>query len=239
MKKTKVIIPALGLLLLSTAASVTGTVAWFAANATVTATGMTVTAVSDSVFLEIKGSQDGENYGATGTNAIDADLYPVAHESWTALANVTDFDLNDDDTNDNWYYRYSDDATQANHGLSDKTYISAFTNYVVASEYSVKLHTGSADTAYDLYVSSVTIAANTGITVVIAGADGYQEFSASAADIAFNNANVISNTVTQTAQTITAYIYIDGNNTNVYSNNIANLTGAISFQLTAFAADHQ
>ena len=44
MKKTKIIIPSLGLLLLSTAASITGTVAWFAANASVTATGMQVKA---------------------------------------------------------------------------------------------------------------------------------------------------------------------------------------------------
>ncbi len=53
MKKTKVIIPALGMLLLSTAASVTGTVAWFAANASVTATGMNITASTDSEFLVI------------------------------------------------------------------------------------------------------------------------------------------------------------------------------------------
>ena len=44
MKKTKVIIPALGILLLSTAASVTGTVAWFSMNNTVTASTMTVKA---------------------------------------------------------------------------------------------------------------------------------------------------------------------------------------------------
>ena len=53
MKKTKVIIPALGMLLLSTAASVTGTVAWFAANATVNANGMAITAKTDSEFLVI------------------------------------------------------------------------------------------------------------------------------------------------------------------------------------------
>lgn len=43
MKKTKIIVPALGMLLLSTAASVTGTVAWFSANATVNVSGMEVT----------------------------------------------------------------------------------------------------------------------------------------------------------------------------------------------------
>ena len=56
MKKTKVIIPALGMLLLSTAASVTGTVAWFAANASVTATGMQLKATTDSEYLVISHS---------------------------------------------------------------------------------------------------------------------------------------------------------------------------------------
>ena len=62
MKKTKILVPAAGLLLLSTAASVTGTVAWFASQSMVTATGMSVTAKSDSAFLLI---QAGEVSGAT------------------------------------------------------------------------------------------------------------------------------------------------------------------------------
>lgn len=47
MKKTKVIIPAMGLLLLSTAASITGTVAWFAANASIQVTNMQVKAKAE------------------------------------------------------------------------------------------------------------------------------------------------------------------------------------------------
>ena len=54
MKKTKVIIPALGMLLLSTAASVTGTVAWFSSNASVNATGMGVSAkTSQSLVIDV------------------------------------------------------------------------------------------------------------------------------------------------------------------------------------------
>ena len=63
MKKTKVIIPALGLLLLSTAASVTGTVAWFAAQNAVTAGGMAIMAKSDNTFLLI-GSGDNNSASA-------------------------------------------------------------------------------------------------------------------------------------------------------------------------------
>ena len=47
MKKTKIIIPALGMLLLSTAASVTGTVAWFSMNNFVNATEMNIQAKAE------------------------------------------------------------------------------------------------------------------------------------------------------------------------------------------------
>lgn len=46
MKKTKILAPALGILALSMAASVTGTVAWFSSNATVTAEGMQIKATT-------------------------------------------------------------------------------------------------------------------------------------------------------------------------------------------------
>lgn len=51
MKKTKIIIPALGMLLLSTAASVSGTVAWFSMNSTVSVSGMSVTTKVSSNLL--------------------------------------------------------------------------------------------------------------------------------------------------------------------------------------------
>ena len=53
MKKTKIVIPAMGLLLLGTAASVTGTVAWFSMNASVSVTGMQVkTKTSSNLFVQ-------------------------------------------------------------------------------------------------------------------------------------------------------------------------------------------
>ena len=238
MKKTKVIIPALGLLLLSTAASVTGTVAWFSANAQVTATGMTVTAKSDGVFLEISGAADSGAYSATGTSNVNAELYPVAHESWSSKANIEDFDIAVADTYDNWYYRYNGASNNATNSMTAKTYISSFENYVATTEFSVQLHAGTSATGYDLYVSNITIPANKGIHVVIAGATGYKEFSASAAEITFNNADVISDEVTTTPHNVKVYIYFCGDDSNVYSDNIASLTGSVSFTLDVFTADH-
>lgn len=51
MKKSKILAPALAILCLSTAASVTGTVAWFAANNVVSATGMNIRSVTPASLV--------------------------------------------------------------------------------------------------------------------------------------------------------------------------------------------
>lgn len=218
------------------ATGVTSGFAWFTANTSVTATGMALTAKSDAIFLEIKGTEDA-NYTNTGTNNLDAELEPVAHESWSALADITDFDLHEAGTYDNWYHMQAD-SPDAAASTGSKNYITSFTGYVATTTFDVKVHQGSG-TGYDLYVSSVTFsAANAGLRLIVAGADGYQEFSSTNTSIAFNASNIISDEVTTTEQTITAYLYIDGNDSNVYTANKANLTGSVSFGLTAFNEDH-
>jgi len=227
MKKTKLIIPAIGMLLLSTAASITGTVAWFSMNTSVTATGMSVTAKSDSYFLEIAGSED-EGYSTTGTNNLDEDLYPTAHETLVALADIENVGK--------WYFQYSTSTSNASANLTTKTYLSTFAGYVATCTYSVRLNANSGQaTAYDLYVSSVTIPANKGIRVIVAGTDGYSEFSTSATTIA--PGDVLSEEVTKTAQDIKVYIYFDGNDANVYSDNVSNLKGEVEFTLAVLSTD--
>ena len=51
MKKSKIIVPALAMLVMSTAATVTGTVAWFSMNKTVTASGMVVKAQAEGSLV--------------------------------------------------------------------------------------------------------------------------------------------------------------------------------------------
>ena len=138
-----------------------------------------------------------------------------------------------------WYYGYSDLPTEATLNNTTKTSVKVadFNKYVVEVTYQVKITDDSgADTAYDLYVKDITLPADTGITAVVAGADAIQEFTATVAD---NTANAValSNTVTKTAQTVTVYLYIDGNNANVYTNNIAALTGAVSLHMACYTAD--
>lgn len=63
MKKSKIIVPALGLLLLSTAASVSGTVAWFTANRTYD------TSISNIAVVSTTGSLKGTFESGVGTTA--------------------------------------------------------------------------------------------------------------------------------------------------------------------------
>ena len=80
MKKTKVIIPALGLLVLSTAASVTGTVAWFSANNRVNVNGMKVsTKVKGNLLIAASNSSDA-NYSSSDLtqNDVGGILEPVS-----------------------------------------------------------------------------------------------------------------------------------------------------------------
>ena len=79
MKKTKIIIPALGILLLSTAASVTGTVAWFSANETVKATGMQVKARATNGIVianSAVSTNSAYNVEAASAKTAVAELYP-------------------------------------------------------------------------------------------------------------------------------------------------------------------
>ncbi len=233
----KKLIPALCMLLVAASLLGTSTFAWFSMNDRVTAEGMQVTAVSDAIFLEIKGTADSD-FSTTGNAALNANLYPAHHEAWTKVADIADFDLDDDLTDDNWYYRYSGATDDADASMTPKKYIDAFGQYVATATYDIQLRDGSASTAYDLYVSNITIPANTGITVVIAGDTGYQEFSASASDIVFSSANVLFDTISTTEKTLTVYIYINGDDANVYTDNAAALTGSVSFTVDAFVADH-
>lgn len=66
MKKSKIIIPALGVLVLSTAASITGTVAWFTANRTATIT------TGDFAVVKTDGNLDAEVTAGAGTTKASA-----------------------------------------------------------------------------------------------------------------------------------------------------------------------
>ena len=110
MKKTKVIIPALAVLLLSTAASVTGTVAWFSMNNSVTVTGMTVTTKVSSNLLIAETNAEA-NYQDSLQQARNAVIEPSSSINaqsffWTTSA------LGNGDAITDAYTQYSEAAVQ-------------------------------------------------------------------------------------------------------------------------------
>ena len=233
MKLTRKLIPAFVMLLVSAVLMSTASFAWFAMNTNVTATGMSVSANSDSIFLEIKGSTDGDTWKTVGTNAFTASLYPAAHNTLADAAAVT--------TVGNWYYKYSASATDYT-SSAEPTTLEGFTGYVAHTTYEIRLNPNMVKTAYDLYVSSITIPENKGISVIICceGSTKYKEFSASQSTAWASHDDNIADTLTMANNddsfTIDVYIYINGNDSNVYTNNATNLGGEISFALSASGA---
>lgn len=95
MKKTKVIIPALGILLLSTAASVTGTVAWFTAANDVDVSGLNFTAQSEqAIVVSNEGKSLWLNSGVSASHNGSGATF--------LTTSTADFS--------HWYHAYSKDA---------------------------------------------------------------------------------------------------------------------------------
>ena len=231
MKKTKVIIPALGLLLLSTAASVTGTVAWFAANANVTATGMSITATTDSTFLVISKSSDLTANAktvalttATGnaypTNWVNTGTEQSASYSWVTGAGTS---TSNGALSGNYSSLTISEATANLGKVNDKIY------YVYDTVY-VGLASGSSTPAGKKLVANATFTAtaasayNACLTV---GLDVGSDMSTTAdfdEELVLNDTTVgahkVSGTATlvsganlsTTATSIKIYVFFDGDN---------------------------
>lgn len=105
-RKSKIIIPALGMLLLSTAASITGTVAWFTANDIVSAKGMSIKAEAENgivisnedktVWAESANAKhSGGNNGFIPTSTADADTWYHANannaDNYAHFGNYTSY----------------------------------------------------------------------------------------------------------------------------------------------------
>ena len=100
MKKTKIIVPALGVLLLSTAASVTGTVAWFSMNNFVTATGMEVKAKAENgIVISNQAAASGSwKETAASTRSTPLSLKPTSTATGATWVHSTSNDSADENT---------------------------------------------------------------------------------------------------------------------------------------------
>ncbi|QOS38929.1 hypothetical protein DYE49_00040 [Treponema rectale] len=243
--KSKVIIPALAMIALTTAASATGTVAWFAANSTATAQGLKVNIKSESTFLLIANQVSGETPAAQAASiqagklttvteeAAAVSLLPSAHDAFTEVADV---EAKQNDKYTKWFTGVSADPASPTM-TGTKTYIDdgAFATYVKKFTYHFTVALGT-NPATDLKVSNLTIAPgdgelNTGNTLspvkaLVVGADGLEEFGY-AQDGTAGNVKLFTGSLTDTTTTsVSVYLYYNGEDENLYSNNKAKLEGA-------------
>ena len=240
MKKTKLIIPALGMLLLSTAASVTGTVAWFSANSTVSATGMVVAAKTNATYLligsgandtagEIQAlvdAQSGDN-GLTTALSVTAEQSQVLPSAHDAIATATAAA-----TYGNWYTGRGTSPSVGTLVNNSKTALteSNFANYVIKRTVYLTVAVGAVNTG-DIGVGLTLTEQNGGegttydpVSVVFACDSTVIEFNE--ANNWTNAAAITTSVASNGVKTVDIYVYYDGNNADVTTNNYANLTGA-------------
>ncbi len=230
----------------------TSTFAWFSMNKTVSATGMQITAKTSSTFLligsgtndtasEIQalvGSASGDNGLTTDINVpnAEASVLPAAHETIATATAAAAYA--------NWY---TGAGTAPDNGAlvnATKTVLtdSTFASYVIKRTVYLTVAVGGTTTG-DIKVAldSMTQIDGTGaslthdpVSIVVACGDTVLEFNKANS---WTNTNALTTAVASTAvKTVDIYIYYDGNNSAVTTNNFANLSGA-SFNLKFTAED--
>ncbi|MBQ7566521.1 MAG: hypothetical protein IJT18_05315 [Oscillospiraceae bacterium] len=229
----KQLLAAVAMVIVAAIAVTSSTFAWFAANTTVTAQGMSVTAKSDASFLLIKAGT--QTAAAVRTGALTADsattataaLFPAAHTTAAGVGYTID-DIEDDDTTNmtDWYFKNSNDPATSNVDVTAAQDIAVadFDKYVLANEFTIALADGSNDVE-NLKVGTCTITAtgDEAVKVIVATDYASEEFSGAGG----SGTVVLRNTgLTDGAndiETVRIYIYWDGNDADVYTNGIADL----------------
>ncbi len=236
MKNLRKLLPAFAMLLLSAVLMSTASYAWFSMNKTVSATGMKVTAKSDSLSLVIKAGKDqtisADDVQDSAGASLDVQLLPVTPAISLTSANI--------ETNSSWQYGYSDSEDSANVNTSGYTAVPEGAtllgtgNYVVKQTFTIGLQnsTNGATSASNLKLTGATITADKGVTVVVVCGN---KITAEHAATFTGGTEVLAETVTKGSPVnVDVYIFIDGDNANVKTDNIDTLNGTV--ELT-FAVD--
>lgn len=240
MKKSKIIVPALGMLLLSTAASVSGTVAWFASNNKVTASGMAVTAKVDSAVLVISGTSTLGSLDTFGMN-VSGSVLPTttADNGATWKTGIGQSASNGAASGDLSTLTIAEDAGLGSVGDND---------YYVYSNFYIGLAAGSAatdkeimaDVTFNATASSELNKSFTVLIVIGSKAESYNYNSATGQTKKTGTTRLITTGgVTTTATAVKVYAYFDGEHASCTTNNAQNLDAinvSIDFNLVDKAA---
>lgn len=241
---------AIGMLTVSAAMLVSSTFAWFSMNKTVTAQTMSISAKSDSTFLLISKTNtqaaDIQTEKKTTINDLASDVTKTTLiPSTPAVADdlstyTTELNGASAVTNQataavqsNWWTANSDDPGDAtNHTINVAKLTAAnFSDYVIKKTVYLTVAKG-ANKATNLKVTPAFAKTGTadqtdytGVKVLVATSDGgFATLTKDSAktDISGSNTALTDTTVL----TVDLYIYYDGKDSTVYSNNYSKLAGA-------------
>ncbi len=230
----KQLLAAVAMVLVAAVALGSSTYAWFANSNNVSATGMSVTAKSDSSYLLILAGQKTTTEIQTAKKTTDAAitanaaLYPAAHKD---ITNIVSADLNT-----NWYYKYAaaPDASAAKADAAElQITAERLPQYVMINEFSICTAVGSNQMA-DLKIADldVTTSGDSAVKVIVASETAMVELGVGENQ---TSETVLATSVTDAAVVkIRVYIYWDGNDDEVYTNNFGNLKATnVNVEFTA------
>lgn len=241
MKKTRKLIPAIAMLLVSLIVMSSASFAWFSMNKQVTATGMQVTAKSNATYLLIgddstKAANDKQdlagaaltnthaaNYATTGN--VEKTCYPTAYyaDAGTLNGHTT--------AAGKWYTTSSDKQNLAVSGtgaitevtLGDGKYMLTYKMYLTLSKDS-EAYTGKVTITPDFIAADAAIKAYVTINSENIVFDSNETPFTTTGDVTINSSEAVE---------VVAYVYVDGNSTNVNSEYVAGgntITGQLNLQ---------
>ena len=261
MKKMKKLFPALCLLLVSATLLGTSTYAWFSMNKEVTASNMSITAKSDSVYLLISNNEDSTTAAAiqaennnngntkvTATLVGDAvNVYPSALATKATKDGVKKNTIDDYSLAASWYKSNAATANAATSVSDKEVALTTLNGYVIHYTYKFTLAKGS-EKAENLKVNKITVTPNTSdnadstiapVSILVVNKNDQTKV----AELKLEGQNIQDGkyTITDTTSLVDeltdtnvaeldVYVYYDGNNEKVYTNNKANLDGC-SFEM--------
>lgn len=258
MKKFRKLIPAFIMLLVSAILVSTATYAWFSMNNSVTATGMSISAKNESGSLIIGATTYTGTTPATPTltgvqtaNLTTVDLSqatynyttdfavkPSAHAAKTTIADL--------DSVANWSYKTADAPSNYASSAVAGTALTTFSGYVLYYDLYLTVATGSPAMANlkcnaTIQASGATDEVRNGVRVLVASDTDAEEFfnthieSGTNVDAHTQGTVVLASSITSAALThIRVYIYLDGEDSTVFTNNFTNLKSAtVTLSFTA------
>lgn len=247
------LLAAIAMVLVAAIALGSSTYAWFANNTKVTANDLQLTAMSNDTFLLINATESTATAIQTAGKTTDSmgmtatKVYPSApalNDTDTGYLTTNGKNVNEEAITvigekitsatqaavvTNWYTAKAQSTDASTIKADSARQLVAFDNYVIHKTLYLTVAVGS-DVATNLKVTPKFTQLGNGndisaVKILLVTDDGacvVLDKNSADVDISGNNTDLTQTTVRQ----VDLYLYVDGNDSNIYTNNAANLKGA-------------